>query len=96
MPFQIGTEFSYAVVHPDTYGERWNFRISLKPVIRGLIQQPLFGRQQCDEADEETQTRSGFGGIHERPRLADGDVRDLAEASPSTFLAENTSFFSAR
>jgi len=44
MPFQIQAEFSYAVVHPDTYGQRWNFRISLKPVIPALIQQPLFGR----------------------------------------------------
>jgi hypothetical protein len=32
------------VVHPDTFGERWNFRLILKPVLPALIQEPIFGR----------------------------------------------------
>lgn len=44
MPFQVGFEASYAVVHPDTFGQRWNFRLQFKPVVPALIQKPLFGR----------------------------------------------------
>ena len=44
MPFQVGLEASYAVVHPDTFGQRWNFRLQFKPVLPALIQKPLFGR----------------------------------------------------
>ena len=44
MPLQVIFETSYAVVHPDTFGERWNFRLLLKPVVPALIQKPIFGR----------------------------------------------------
>jgi hypothetical protein len=44
MPFQMSFETSYAVVHPDTFGERWNFRLILKPVLPALIREPIFGR----------------------------------------------------
>jgi hypothetical protein len=44
LPFQMGFEASYAVVHPDNFGQRWNFRLTLRPVIPGLIQDPIFGR----------------------------------------------------
>jgi hypothetical protein len=40
----MGFETSYAVVHPDSFGQRWNFRLTLRPVIPGLIQDPIFGR----------------------------------------------------
>ena len=43
IPLQVSLEASYAVVHPDTFGERWNFRLVLKPVIPALIKKPLFG-----------------------------------------------------
>lgn len=44
MPFQISVEASYAVVHPNTFGQRWNFRLQLKPVIPALVKQPIFSR----------------------------------------------------
>lgn len=44
MPFQMAFEASYAVIHPDTFGERWNFRLILKPVVPSLIKRPLLGR----------------------------------------------------
>ena len=44
MPLQVIFETSYAVIHPDTFGERWNFRLLLKPVVPALIQEPIFGR----------------------------------------------------
>jgi hypothetical protein len=44
MPVQVNLEASYAVVHPDTFGERWNFRLNVKRVFPALIQKPLFGR----------------------------------------------------
>jgi len=44
MPVQINLEASYAVVHPDTFGERWNFWLIVKRVFPSLIQKPLFGR----------------------------------------------------
>jgi hypothetical protein len=44
MPFQISFEASYAVVHPNTFGQRWNFRLQLKPVIPALVKQPIFSR----------------------------------------------------
>jgi len=44
IPLQISLEASYAVIHPDTYGERWNFRLIVKPVIPGLVKKPIFGR----------------------------------------------------
>ena len=44
LPFQVGFEASYAVVHPDNFGQRWNFRLTLKPVVPGLIQSPIFDR----------------------------------------------------
>lgn len=43
MPFQMNFETSYAVVHPETFGQRWNFRFVVKPVLPRLIQEPLFG-----------------------------------------------------
>ncbi len=33
------------VVHPDTFGQRWNFRLQFKPALPALMQKPLFGRQ---------------------------------------------------
>jgi hypothetical protein len=44
MPFQMAFEASYAVIHPDTFGERWNFRLILKPVVPALVRKPIFGR----------------------------------------------------
>jgi len=44
MPFQVSFEASYAAIHPETFGERWNFRMILKPVIPALIKKPIFGR----------------------------------------------------
>jgi hypothetical protein len=44
MPFQMSLEASYAVIHPDTFGERWNFRLILKPVVPSLVKKPLLGR----------------------------------------------------
>jgi hypothetical protein len=32
------------VVHPNTFGQRWNFRLQLKPVIPALVKQPIFSR----------------------------------------------------
>ena len=43
IPLQISLEGSYSVVSPDTYGEEWNIRLIVKPVIPGLIQNPIFG-----------------------------------------------------
>ena len=30
------------VIHPDDFGQRWNIRFSITPVIRPLIQRTLF------------------------------------------------------
>jgi len=43
MPFQMSFETTYAVVHPEFFGERWNFRLILKPVVPALIRKPIFG-----------------------------------------------------
>ena len=44
LPIQLSLEASYAVVHPDTFGERWNFRLIVKPVLPALVREPIFGR----------------------------------------------------
>lgn len=44
MPVQVTLEASYAVVHPDTFGERWAFWLNVKRVFPALMQKPLFGR----------------------------------------------------
>ena len=44
LPIQFSLEASYAVVHPDTFGERWNFRLIVKPVLPALVREPIFGR----------------------------------------------------
>ncbi len=33
LPFRFGVEVHYAVVHPDDFGQRWNFRVYVVPVL---------------------------------------------------------------
>ena len=44
MPMRIGAEIHYSVVHPDGYGQRWNFRFYVVPVLPNpFAGRPLFG-----------------------------------------------------
>ena len=47
MPFRMSFETTHAVVHPRSFGERWNFRLILEPVVPALIRKPIFGSQRC-------------------------------------------------
>jgi hypothetical protein len=40
MPLKIGAEVQYSVVHQDTLGQRWNFAITIDPVIPPLVKWP--------------------------------------------------------
>jgi hypothetical protein len=50
LPFQVGFEAGYNVVRPDTFGPEWTFRLTFKPVIPGLVQEPLFGGHAAGSA----------------------------------------------
>ncbi len=44
LPLRMGVGFHYSVVHPDDYGQRWNFRVYLIPVLPNPFKgRPLFG-----------------------------------------------------
>ena len=42
MPLQVNLEVSYAVIHPETLGQRWNFRLELQRAFPALIKKPIF------------------------------------------------------
>ena len=45
LPVRFGAGVHYSVVKPDNYGQRWNFRLYVIPVIPNLLKgKPLFGR----------------------------------------------------
>ena len=39
---QITFEPQYMVVHPDDFGQRWNFRLVFQPATRELVKKPIF------------------------------------------------------
>jgi hypothetical protein len=43
VPFNIRVGGEYSVVSPDTFGQRFGFRIQITPIIASLIKKPLFG-----------------------------------------------------
>ena len=42
LPLKIQLQGQYSVIHPDDYGQRWNFQLQLTPVIPNLISGTLF------------------------------------------------------
>ena len=42
LPLKIQLQGQYSVIHPDDYGQRWNFQLQLTPVIPNLILGTLF------------------------------------------------------
>jgi hypothetical protein len=44
LPINIKVGGEYSVVSPDTFGNRYQFRFQITPVIPGLIKNPLFGK----------------------------------------------------
>ena len=42
LPIKFILEGQYAVVHPDDFGQRWNMRFTVTPVLPSLIKSPLF------------------------------------------------------
>ena len=43
LPVKIGLAGQYMVHHPDTYGQQWNFQLTVAPVLPKLIKGNLFG-----------------------------------------------------
>jgi len=43
LPVNIKVGGEYSVVSPDTFGNRYQFRFQITPVISGLIKNPIFG-----------------------------------------------------
>jgi hypothetical protein len=41
-PVKIQLQGQYSVIHPDDYGQRWNFQLQVTPVIPNLISGTLF------------------------------------------------------
>jgi hypothetical protein len=44
LPVNIKVGGEYNVVSPDTFGQRYQFRFQITPVIPGLIKEPIFGK----------------------------------------------------
>ena len=44
LPVNIKVGGEYSVVSPDTFGQRFQFRFQITPVIPGLIKNPIFGK----------------------------------------------------
>jgi hypothetical protein len=44
LPVNIKVGGEYSVVSPDTFGNRYQFRFQITPVIPGLIKNPIFGK----------------------------------------------------
>jgi hypothetical protein len=44
LPVNIKVGGEYSVVSPDTFGQRYQFRFQITPVIPGLIKNPIFGK----------------------------------------------------
>ncbi len=42
MSVRLMAQVQYMVVHPDDFGQRWNFQFRITPVIPSLIKDPLF------------------------------------------------------
>ena len=42
LPIKFILEGQYAVIHPDDFGQRWNIRFTVTPVLPSLIKSPLF------------------------------------------------------
>jgi len=42
LPVKIQLQGQYSVIHPDDYGQRWNFQLQVTPVIPNLIKDVLF------------------------------------------------------
>jgi len=43
MPINIRLGIEYSVVRPDTFGNEFQIRLQVTPVIQGLVQKPIFG-----------------------------------------------------
>jgi hypothetical protein len=43
LPVKLQLEVQYAVVHPDDFGQRWNVRFVVNPVLPALVKKPVFG-----------------------------------------------------
>lgn len=39
---QVTFEPQYMVIHPDDFGQRWNFRLVFQPATRELVKKPIF------------------------------------------------------
>jgi len=37
LPVKIQLQGQFSVIHPDDYGQRWNFQLQVTPVIPNLI-----------------------------------------------------------
>ena len=42
LPIKFILEGQYAVVHPDDYGQEWNIRFTVTPVLPSLLKNPIF------------------------------------------------------
>ena len=42
LPIKFILEGQYAAIHPDDFGQRWNIRFTLTPVLPSLVKSPLF------------------------------------------------------
>jgi len=42
LPLKVILEGQYAVVHPDDFGQRWNIRLTIIPVLPALVKKPIF------------------------------------------------------
>jgi hypothetical protein len=42
LPIKFILEGQYAVIHPDDFGQEWNIRFTVTPVLPSLIKDPIF------------------------------------------------------
>jgi len=42
LPVKFQLQGQYRVIHPDDYGQHWNFQLQVTPVIPNLIKDVLF------------------------------------------------------
>lgn len=42
LPIKFILEGQYAVIHPDDFGQQWNLRLTVTPVLPSLIKNPIF------------------------------------------------------
>jgi len=42
LPIKFILEGQYAVIHPDDFGQQWNLRLTVTPVLPSLVKNPIF------------------------------------------------------